>query len=70
MKTTPSDVLNGATSVNVDNWGTLFANIHSASCDMSSHFGPHNIIIDLTFCECNVSTSYGPDELIELLGRR
>ena len=50
----PSDVLNGATSVDTDNWGTPFADFPSASCDMSSHFGPHNIIINLTFCECDV----------------
>ena len=36
----PSDVLNGATSVDTDNWGTPFADFPSTSCDMSSHFGP------------------------------
>ena len=66
----PSDVLNGATSVDTDNWGTPFADFPSASCDMSSHFGPHNIIINLTFCEYNVPTSYGPDGLTGVLGRR
>ncbi|EJF56125.1 endo-beta-glucanase [Dichomitus squalens LYAD-421 SS1] len=46
----PSDVLGGATSVDTDNWGTPFADFPSASCDMASHFGPHNIVINLTFC--------------------
>ncbi|TFK32346.1 laminarinase [Crucibulum laeve] len=46
----PSDVLNGATSVNTDNWGTPRAYFPSTSCPISSKFGPHNIIINLTFC--------------------
>ncbi|TBU22209.1 endo-1,3(4)-beta-glucanase-like protein [Dichomitus squalens] len=46
----PSDVLSGATSVDTDDWGTPFADFPSTSCDMASHFGPHNIVINLTFC--------------------
>ncbi|TBU64696.1 laminarinase [Dichomitus squalens] len=46
----PNDVLNGGTSVDTDKWGTPLADFPSASCDMASHFGPHNIIINLTFC--------------------
>lgn len=45
----PQDVANGATSVNTDNWGTPFADFPSTTCDVS-HFGPHNIVINLTFC--------------------
>ena len=47
---TPSDVASGAASVNTDNWGTPFADFPSTSCDMASHFGPHNVVINLTFC--------------------
>ncbi|KAI1790892.1 endo-beta-glucanase [Ganoderma leucocontextum] len=46
----PSDVSSGATSVDTDNWGTPFADFPSTDCDMTSHFGPHNIVINLTFC--------------------
>lgn len=46
----PSDVRNGGNSVNTGNWGTPSALFPSTSCDISSHFGPHNIIINLTFC--------------------
>ncbi|KAM5532954.1 hypothetical protein V8D89_013372 [Ganoderma adspersum] len=47
---TPSDVLNGATSVNTANWGTPMASFPSTSCNMASHFGPHNIVINLSLC--------------------
>lgn len=46
----PSDVTSGATSVDTDNWGTPFAYFPNTSCDIDSHFGWHNIIINLTFC--------------------
>ncbi|KAH9938888.1 laminarinase [Epithele typhae] len=46
----PSDVKSGSTSINTGNWGTPFAYFPSQSCDLSSHFGAHNIIINLTFC--------------------
>ncbi|KAF8888569.1 laminarinase [Infundibulicybe gibba] len=46
----PSDVSGGATSVNTDNWGTPVAYFPSTSCPISSKFGPHNIVINLTFC--------------------
>ncbi|TFY64735.1 hypothetical protein EVG20_g5848 [Dentipellis fragilis] len=47
---TPSDVKNGAGSVNTDNWGRPDAYFPNTSCNFASHFGPHNIIINLTFC--------------------
>ena len=47
----PSDVLNGAKSVNTDKWGTPMADFPSTSCNMAQHFGPHNIVINLTFCK-------------------
>ncbi|ETW76293.1 glycoside hydrolase family 16 protein [Heterobasidion irregulare TC 32-1] len=46
----PSDVSSGASSVNTGNWGTPDAYFPNTSCDISSHFGPNNIIINLTFC--------------------
>ena len=56
---TPSDVLNGATSVNTANWGTPMAHFPSTSCNMASHFGPHNIVINLSLCTC-LSLVCGP----------
>jgi hypothetical protein len=55
----PSDVLNGATSVNTDNWGSPSAYFPSTNCPMSQMFGPHNIIIDLTFCGDWAGAVYG-----------
>ncbi|KAF9446477.1 glycoside hydrolase family 16 protein [Macrolepiota fuliginosa MF-IS2] len=46
----PADVRNGETTVNTANWGTPGAYFPNTSCSLSSHFGPHNIIINLTFC--------------------
>ncbi|RDB27908.1 putative glycosidase C21B10.07 [Hypsizygus marmoreus] len=46
----PSDVKNGATSVNTSNWGTPIAYFPNTSCPIGSKFGAHNIIINLTFC--------------------
>lgn len=47
----PSDVSSGATTINTDNWGEPFAYFPDTSCDIDSHFGEQNIIINLTFCE-------------------
>ncbi|KAI1785722.1 endo-beta-glucanase [Ganoderma leucocontextum] len=46
----PSGVLNGSSTVDTDNWGTPMADFPSTSCNMAEHFGPHNIVINLTFC--------------------
>jgi len=46
----PSDVLNGASSVKTDAWGSPTANYPNTQCDINSKFGPANIIINLTFC--------------------
>jgi len=48
--TVPSDVKAGGSSVSTGGWGTPQAFFPSTSCDISEHFGPHNIIINLTFC--------------------
>lgn len=34
----------------LDAQGTPFANFPNTQCDIASMFGPHNIIINLTFC--------------------
>lgn len=47
----PSDVLNGASSINTDTWGTPTAYFPNTQCDINSKFSPANIIINLTFCE-------------------
>jgi hypothetical protein len=49
-KTVPLDVKIGTTLVDPSTWGTPFAAFVNTSCDIASHFGPENIIIDLTFC--------------------
>ncbi|KAI0757798.1 laminarinase [Daedaleopsis nitida] len=46
----PSDVLNGSYEIDTSGWGTPFANYPSTSCNMATHLGPHNIIINLTLC--------------------
>ncbi|KAL0579258.1 hypothetical protein V5O48_002762 [Marasmius crinis-equi] len=55
----PGEVKNGATSINTDNWGTPVANFPSTSCPISSKFGPHNIVINLTFCGDWAGSVYG-----------
>ncbi|KAG2074810.1 glycoside hydrolase family 16 protein [Suillus decipiens] len=47
----PLDVSSGASIIDTNNWGTPAANFpNNAQCDIQSHFGGNNIIIDLTFC--------------------
>ncbi|KAF8319716.1 hypothetical protein DL93DRAFT_110943 [Clavulina sp. PMI_390] len=46
----PAGVKNGGSNLNTANFGTPFANFVNTDCDISSHFGPHHIIINLTFC--------------------
>ncbi|TFK73373.1 laminarinase [Pluteus cervinus] len=55
----PSDVANGAANVNTDGWGTPAAYFPSSSCNISQKFGPHNIIINLTFCGDWAGAVYG-----------
>jgi len=46
----PSDMANGASTVNTSNWGTPAAYFPSTDCDLASHFNANNIIINLTLC--------------------
>jgi len=55
----PSDVVNGAGSINTDNWGTPTAFFPNNNCNIPDHFGPHNIIINLTFCGDWAGSVYG-----------
>ncbi|THH31666.1 hypothetical protein EUX98_g2499 [Antrodiella citrinella] len=57
----PSDVSSGATTINTDNWGEPFAYFPDTSCDIDSHFGEQNIIINLTFCGDWAGAVYGSD---------
>ncbi|KAG2158672.1 2 beta-glucan [Suillus bovinus] len=46
----PSDVKSPGPSIDTSHWGTPAANFPDTDCDLSTHFGPQNIIINLTFC--------------------
>ncbi|TFK92165.1 glycoside hydrolase family 16 protein [Polyporus arcularius HHB13444] len=46
----PADVKTAGANVNTDAWGTPSALFVPDTCDIPSHFGAHNIIINLTFC--------------------
>lgn len=55
----PSDVRNPGSTVNTSNWGTPFAYFPNTQCDIASKFGPHNIVINLTFCGDWAGNVYG-----------
>ncbi|KAL4068802.1 glycoside hydrolase family 16 protein [Scleroderma yunnanense] len=46
----PTDVRYPTSFVITDGWGTPAAYFPNTDCDFSTHMGPHNIIINLTFC--------------------
>ncbi|KAJ8586640.1 glycoside hydrolase family 16 protein [Rhizopogon salebrosus TDB-379] len=46
----PSSVKYPGSSVDTSTWGTPAAYFPGTDCDIPSHFGPHNIVINLTFC--------------------
>jgi len=46
----PSEVINGANLINTDGWGMPAAYFPNTNCDISSHFGPANIIINMGLC--------------------
>ncbi|KAF8609501.1 putative laminarinase [Ceratobasidium sp. AG-I] len=49
-RTVPAQVKSCGAVVDTRTWGTPFASFVNNSCDIDSHFGPENIIINLTFC--------------------
>ncbi|KAF8270879.1 2 beta-glucan [Lactarius quietus] len=55
----PSDVLNGASSIDTDKWGSPTASFPNTQCDINSMFAPANIIINLTFCGDWAGAVYG-----------
>ncbi|KAH7909590.1 glycoside hydrolase family 16 protein [Hygrophoropsis aurantiaca] len=46
----PNDVKYPGFTINTSTWGTPAAYFPSTDCDFATHFGPHNIVINLTFC--------------------
>ncbi|OAX36221.1 glycoside hydrolase family 16 protein [Rhizopogon vinicolor AM-OR11-026] len=46
----PSDITSPGSSIDTSTWGTPAAYFPDTDCDFPSHFGPHNIVINLTFC--------------------
>jgi hypothetical protein len=46
----PFDVADGSITVNTDTWGIPDASFPDTSCNIDSHFGPLNMIFDITLC--------------------
>ncbi|KAF8757092.1 glycoside hydrolase family 16 protein [Rhizoctonia solani] len=46
----PEEVRMGSKTVQPECWGLPVADFPAENCDMKSHFGPHEIVFDLTFC--------------------
>ncbi|KAH7920553.1 glycoside hydrolase family 16 protein [Leucogyrophana mollusca] len=46
----PSEVKTPGSTINTSTWGTPAAYFPSTDCNFATHFGPHNIVINLTFC--------------------
>ncbi|TEB31665.1 endo-beta-glucanase [Coprinellus micaceus] len=55
----PSDLRNGAQTVNTDSWGTPAAHFPNTQCNLADHFDAHNIIINLTLCGDWAGNVYG-----------
>ncbi|QRV78202.1 glycoside hydrolase family 16 protein [Ceratobasidium sp. AG-Ba] len=55
----PASVKNGASQVDTAGFGKPSALFVNNSCDFNSHFGPENIIINLTFCGDWAGSVYG-----------
>ncbi|TFK22237.1 family 16 glycosyl hydrolase [Coprinopsis marcescibilis] len=49
-KSVPAEVMSGNVIVNPDSWGTPTALFPDTQCNLNQHFGPHNIVINLTLC--------------------
>ncbi|KAF8125507.1 2 beta-glucan [Boletus edulis] len=57
----PSQVKYPRGTVDTSTWGTPAAFFPNTNCDFSSHFGPMNIIINLTFCGDWAGAVYSSD---------
>ncbi|KAI0292598.1 2 beta-glucanase [Multifurca ochricompacta] len=55
----PSEVRNGAGSINPGNWGVPDAYFPNTNCNIDSHFGPANIIINIDLCGSWAGSAYG-----------
>lgn len=56
----PAEVKNGSGSINTSNWSTPTTLFTSNSCNLATHFGPHNIIINTSLCgDWAGGSSYG-----------
>ncbi|OJA13654.1 hypothetical protein AZE42_06891 [Rhizopogon vesiculosus] len=53
----PDDVTCGASTIDTGKWGIPAAHFPNTQCDLASHFGPNNIIINLTFCGAKAGNS-------------
>ncbi|KAG6375303.1 glycoside hydrolase family 16 protein [Boletus reticuloceps] len=58
----PSQVKYPGGTVDTSTWGTPAAFFPNTNCDFSSHLGPMNIIINLTFCGDWAGAVYSSDE--------
>ncbi|KAG0701161.1 glycoside hydrolase family 16 protein [Suillus ampliporus] len=54
----PSEVSSPGSSIDTKTWGEPVALFPNTDCDLSTHFGAHNIIINLTFCGDWAGSSY------------
>lgn len=50
-KSVPKDVKTPGSTISTVNWRTPSAYFPDSECDIASHFGEHQIIINLTFCK-------------------
>ncbi|KAI0030591.1 2 beta-glucan [Vararia minispora EC-137] len=46
----PAEVANGAATIDTSTWGTADVVFPDTGCNITNHFGNHNIVINLTFC--------------------
>jgi len=53
-KVVPPEIVDASESIDPSTWGMPIANFVDNDCDLNEKFGPHNIIINLTFCEFSV----------------
>jgi len=54
----PSDVWNGESIIDTDNWGEPQAYFPDTDCNFASYFNNNNIIINLTFCGDLAANTY------------
>ncbi|KAI1787217.1 laminarinase [Ganoderma leucocontextum] len=55
----PTDIRYGSLFIDTSSWGLPFADFPNTNCNMTTHFGPQNIIINLTLCGDWAGPQYG-----------